>query len=132
MKMSKRIIGFVEITENAVVTHRDSYFFRNLSVVSVRRPFFAPAVLLSGPLALFVIGFGDLLYGREIAAIVIAILLMVLVGAKLGQLQLLSRDLKNTDLSGAVWGEHSTLQVARAEVVHALQVFSSHRGGADS
>lgn len=132
MKMSKWIIGFIEVKEDAVVTHRDSYFFRNLSVVSVRRPLFAPAVLLSGPLVLFVFGFGDLLYGREIAAIVIAILLMMLVGVKLGQLQLLSRDLKNTDLSHAVWAEHSTLQKARAEIVHALHVYSSQRDGADS
>ena len=39
------IFGSVSLNENAVVTHRDSYLLKSLSVVSVRRVFLAPGIL---------------------------------------------------------------------------------------
>ncbi len=48
------LIGSVKVEKDAVVTHRDSYLLANLTVVSVRRPFFAMAAMLGGLFA----GFG--------------------------------------------------------------------------
>ena len=115
------VFGSVEVTNKAVVTHRDSYLLATLTAVSVRRPFFAPTLIVSGALTLFAIGTFDLLYVAEMLALAVVIPLIVVAGAKFGQLQLLSRDLKNTELSGAVWGEHRALQKIRQQIVTALR-----------
>jgi len=120
------IIGSVSLSQNAVVTHRDSYLIKNLSVVSVRRPYLASAIFLSGAFAGFGIAFGDLLYGGEIAAIIGFLIVAIFAGSQIGQLSLLSRDLKGSELSGAVWGKHSSLQRIRMEIVTALH--SKHEG----
>jgi len=114
------IHGSVEVKDDAVITHRYSYLLQNLSVVSVRRPFLAPALVVGGAFTLFGLGFGDLLYAGEIITLCIAVPVILLFGFRAGQLQLLSRDLKNTELSGAVWGDHSALQSIRSEIVDAL------------
>jgi len=118
--MTNLIIGSVEVKDEVVVTHRDSYLLQNLSVVSVRRPFLAPACLVGGAFTVFGLGFGDLLYASEIITLCIVVPTIILLGFKTGQLQLLSRDLKNTELSGAVWGDHSALQSIRSKIVAAL------------
>lgn len=114
------IIGFVEVNKNAVVTHRDSYLLTNLSVVSVRRPFLVGAILLGGAFLGFGMAFGDLLFRHEIATITIASITAILVGSQVGQLSLLSRDLRGSELSGAVWGRYSSLQTIRTDIVTAL------------
>lgn len=114
------ILGSVTVNKNAVVTHRDSYLLTNLSVVSVRRPFLAGAILLGGTFLGFGIAFGDLLYNHEIATISAVSITAILVGSQVGQLSLLSRDLRGSELSGAVWGRYSSLQIIRGEIVTAL------------
>lgn len=114
------ILGSVKVNKNAVVTHRDSYILANLSVVSVRRPFLAGAMLLGGAFVGFGMAFGDLLYNHEIATITITSITAILVGSQVGQLSLLSRDLRGSELSGAVWGRYSSLQTIRTDIVTAL------------
>lgn len=120
------ILGSVEVENDAVITHKDDYFFATLTVVSVRRPFFAPTLIVSGALTLFAIGTFDLLYVSEMLALAVVIPSIVVAGAKLGQLKLLSRDLKNTELSGAVWGEHEALQKVRRKIVQKMQARGRH------
>ena len=114
------IIGSVEVNKNAVVTHRDSYLLTNLSVVSVRRPFLAGATLLGGAFVGFGMAFGDLLYNHEITTISAVSIAAILAGSQVGQLSLLSRDLRGSELSGAVWGRYSNLQTVRSDIVTAL------------
>lgn len=118
------ILGSVTVNKNAVVTHRDSYLLTNLSVVSVRRPFLAGAVLLSGAFLGFGMAFADLLYNHEIATISVVSIAAILAGSQVGQLLLLSRDLRGSELSGAVWGRYSSLQTIRTDIVTALYVAS--------
>ncbi len=121
------IIGSVKIGNRAVVTHRDSYLIANLSVVSVRRPYLAGAILLGGAFSGFGFAFSDLLYANEIIAIAGLSFAAIIAGSQIGQLSLLSRDLKGSELSGAVWGRHSSLQHIRMEIVAALH--SKPEGG---
>ncbi|MCP4195974.1 MAG: hypothetical protein GY762_02395 [Proteobacteria bacterium] len=114
------IFGFIRVNKNAVETHRDSYRLANLSVVSVRRPYLAGAMLLGSAFTGFGFAFGDLLYTGEIISITGLSLAAIIAGSQVGQLSLLSRDLKGTELSGAVWGRHSSLQLARRKIVEAL------------
>ena len=120
------IIGSVSLKNGAVITHRDSYLIKNISVVSVRRPYLAGAMLLGGAFSGFGFAFGDLLYMGEIITITGLSVAAIIAGAQIGQLSLLSRDLKGTELSGAVWGWHSSLQRIRNEIMAALH--TKHEG----
>ncbi|MCB1465160.1 MAG: hypothetical protein H6882_11705 [Rhodobiaceae bacterium] len=114
------IFGSLDVRGNAVVTHRDSYLLQNLSVVSVRRPMLPASLMIGGGLIGFTIAFGDLLYVREIATILGASAASLVVGTMLGQLKLLSRDLRGSELSGVVWGHAATLNTIRAQIVERL------------
>ena len=119
--MSDWILGSVSVTNKAVVTHRDSYLLQTLTAVSVRRPLLVPAIVISAALVMFALGTFDLLYWSEFIGLALVIAVSLIAGTKLGQLQLLSRDLKNTELSGAIWGHHAALQTVRSQIVAAMQ-----------
>ncbi|WP_299500474.1 hypothetical protein [uncultured Roseobacter sp.] len=115
------IVGKVEITGRAVQTHRDSYMLSQLSVVSVRRPFLAVSMLFSVGSLGFGWSFVDLLYPEEIIAILAFVLLAPLIGLCVGQIQLLSRDLRGSELSGMIWGTYGHLNRVRREISLAMQ-----------
>jgi len=114
------IIGFVKLENGAVIPHRDSYLLKNLSVVSVRRPFLGGAILLGVAFGGFSIAFGDLLYPVEIASILGLSTFAIIAGVQVGQLKLLSRDLRGSELADAIWGQYSSLNHIRAKIVQSL------------
>ncbi len=114
------IFGSVSVNENAVVTHRDSYLLKSLSVVSVRRVFLAPGLLFGAGFTGFGIAFSDLLYPSEIITIFSAVIAAIITGAQVGQLKLLSRDLRGSELSGVIWGRYSALNKIRTEIIQKL------------
>lgn len=118
------IIGSVQVSENAITTHRDTYLLAHVSVVSVRRPFLSAALLIAGGLSGFTLAFADLLYAGEIITLASVIVFLAVVGSQLGQLKLLSRDLRGSDLSDAVWGHYGHLNAIRREIAskrHSLE-----------
>ncbi|MEL7281863.1 MAG: hypothetical protein AAGK79_16005 [Pseudomonadota bacterium] len=117
--MSKRIFGWVTVDGMAVTTHRDTYLLPSVTAVSVRRPFFAASLALGGALSVFGLGTADILQADELIALCVSVPVIVLLGARLGQLKLLSRDLKNTELADAVWGDYAELQKVRREIADA-------------
>ncbi|MFA6965230.1 hypothetical protein [Bosea sp. (in: a-proteobacteria)] len=116
------IVGSLTIdpARGAVHTHRDSYLIDTLTAVSVRRPLLPAGFVFGTGLAGFGIAFGDLLYPGEIAALAIAAVLALASGWQIGRLALLSRDLRGSELSGAIWGRHAALQRIRSEIVAAI------------
>jgi hypothetical protein len=116
------IIGSLTIdsAQGAVHTHRDSYLIATLTAVSVRRPLLAPGLVFGVGLAGFGLAFGDLLYPGEIAALTLFAATALTTGWQIGRLSLLSRDLRGSELSGAIWGRHAALQSIRAEIVAAI------------
>ena len=114
------ILGSINITKRAVSTHRDSYLLENLSVVSVRRPFLASAAIIGGGLACFAAGFADLLYAHELALLAGVLIMAALLGSQVGQLKLLSRDLRGSELSGAIWGQYAQLNQIRMQIIAAI------------
>lgn len=123
------ILGHVVVDGHAVVTHRDSYLLETLSVVSVRRPFFASGLLLGSAFAGFTAVFADLLYASEIGTTLGLSLAAPLVLSQVGQLKLLSRDLRGSELSGVVWGCYASLNRIRRDIVATLL---ARRSGAAS
>ncbi|SDU42463.1 hypothetical protein [Stappia sp. ES.058] len=122
------IFGHLHIDERSVSTHRDSYLLPTLSVVSVRRPLLAPALILAGGISGFAAAFSDLLYPGEIEACIGIAIGAAFSGFHLAQLQLLSRDLRGSELTGAVWGTRGELDAKRREIVAALPVAASNGG----
>ncbi|MEM7667968.1 MAG: hypothetical protein AAF317_02310 [Pseudomonadota bacterium] len=116
------IIGTINVTDRAVVTHRDSYILGHITVASARRPFLVPGLMFAAGLCGFAIAFADLLYDYEMIVIGVAALLCLIVGKTLGQLQLLSRDLRGSELSGAVYGSYRELNRIRREIADAVEV----------
>jgi len=114
------IIGSVNIENGAVVTHRDSYLLKSLSVVSVRRPFLGGAILLGSSFGGFSVAFFDLLFPGEIATIFGLSAFAIITGVQVGQLKLLSRDLRGSELADAIWGQYSSLNLIRMRIVQSL------------
>jgi len=119
------IFGFVDVdAENASVnTHRDSYLLETLTVVSVRRPFLAGGLLFGLGFMGFAAVFGDLLYTGEVAMVFACAALVLVAGWQTGQLKLLSRDLRGSELSGVVWGRYADLNRVRGEIVRVIGAY---------
>lgn len=115
------IFGTVEATDETVETHKDSYVLSSLTVVSVRRPFLPAGIMFGLGGSAFALSFGDLLYLWEFVALIVFVGVSFTVGVVLGQIQLLSRDLQGSDLSGMIWGTYGDLQKVRKEIGAALK-----------
>lgn len=122
------ILGTVRVAGNAVETHRDSYLLAQLSVISVRRPLLGGGCLFATGASAFALAFGDLLYPGEIAALAGFALCAVLAGFVIGRIQLLSRDLRGSELSCMIWGTYGHLNRIRREIGNALQARARTEG----
>lgn len=111
---------FVDKERGTLDTHRDSYLLDTLTVVSVRRPLLAPSALLAGAAIAFSLSFGDLLFAHEIALLVCASIVLIFLGWQIGQLKLLSRDLRGSELSDAIWGRYGRLNAVRRQITSAM------------
>jgi hypothetical protein len=114
------IFGSVTVTSRAVETNRDSYLLENLSVISTRRPYLGAAIFFAFGFGGFAAAFADLLYAHEIKMIIGACAVILMGAVWLGQLKLLSRDLRGSELSGVIWGSYHHLNRVRRDVVVAL------------
>lgn len=114
------VFGSVTVTSRAVETNRDSYLLENLSVISTRRPYLGAAMFFTLGFGGFAAAFADLLYAHEMRIIIVACTIILMGALWLGQLKLLSRDLRGSELSGVIWGSYRHLNRIRRDVVVAL------------
>jgi len=121
------IFGRCDITRDVVETHNDSYMLASITTVSARRPFLGASVMMSLCLMGFSLSFGDLLYPHEIALSAAVASFLLGVGFWLGELKLLSRDLKGSDLSTAIWGSYSHINRIRRTVAKAARSAEKER-----
>ena len=115
------IFGTISLGDGALITHRDSYRLETLSVVSVRRPLLAPAILFALGFGGFILAFADLLYVHEMILLGGLIAAGLKSGLWLGQLKLLSRDLRGSDLSDVIWGSYAALNRSRRQIMSAMR-----------
>lgn len=116
------IIGHAEVKDGELITHRDSYALSTITAVSVRRPYLAGNALLALGLGGFALQFRDLLYPEELGFLAGFAASLLLIGLLAARLSLLSRDLRGSELSSAVWGAPGDLHRIRREITAAHQV----------
>ncbi|MEM8625375.1 MAG: hypothetical protein AAGG47_17885 [Pseudomonadota bacterium] len=115
------IFGSVRLHGRAVETHRDSYLLSTLTVISVRRPFLVGGALFALGSGGFAAAFRDLLYPAELVGIGVFAVLSLLVGLRLAQIQLFSRDLRGSELAGMIFGTYGHLNRVRHEITDAMR-----------
>lgn len=113
------IFGTLIIDGEALHTHRDTYLVKGLSVISVRRPFLPIGATIAAGAGGFGAAYADLLWSGELAAIAALSTAALVAGLKVGQLNLLSRDLRGSELMGAIYGTYGHLNRLRREIVAA-------------
>lgn len=119
------IIGSITVDDGSVNTRNKSYLLHDLSVVAVHHPFWGMAVLYGVGLGGFATAFADLLYFSEMATLILAAFLIVMAGWHVGQLKLLSRDLRGSELSDVIWGSYSELNHLRRQIAVAMRAVKS-------
>ena len=110
------IAGSYQITDSAIITHKDSYRLATITTVSVRRPFLPAAVIFGLGGACFLIAFFDLLYLHERVWIAGSMIGFFGFSLACGQIHLLSRDLKGSELSGMLFGTFGHLNRLRRAI----------------
>ncbi|WP_386627504.1 hypothetical protein [Sulfitobacter geojensis] len=114
------IIGSYDIYPCLLETHNDSYTLSRGTHVSARRPFVAGGVILSILLGGFGMAFHDLLYVHEWGVLAASIAACLTAGLNVGQLTLVNRELRGSDLSTALWGTYGHLNLIRREIAAAI------------
>ena len=115
------IFGTLKLRGNSLKTRNDVYVLDGISVVSTRRPFFSTGISLAGLLTLFGIGTVDLLYAGELILLVSLAVTSLTFGLIIGQLRLVSRDLRNSPIADAVYGTYGHLSRERLKIAAAVQ-----------
>lgn len=115
------IIGKLEIGDTALHTHNDSYVLGGISAVSTRRPFLTTGFMIGGLCTVMGLGFYDILFPGELLALASIAVTSILVGAAIGQLRLVSRDLRGSPIADAVYGTYSELNRKRREIAAAVE-----------
>lgn len=114
------IIGSYDIRSGLLETHNDSYTLSRGTHVSARRPFLAGGLMMALLLGGFSATFHDLLYVHEWAALAASAVTCLTVGLKVGQLTLVNRELRGSELSTALWGTYGHLNLIRREIAAAI------------
>lgn len=117
--------GEFYIKNKAVHTHNDTYILSNVTAISARRPFLSASFLIAVLTFGFVASFFDLLYPAEIIGIGIGVTACLFAGLWLGQLQLLSRDLRGSELGTAIWGSYRELNQIRRQIADEITCTAS-------
>ena len=115
------VFGKIRLGETALHTHNDSYVLDSISAVSTRRPFLSASLMIAG----FTVGFGwsfmDILSFGELLALFSVALLSAVGGLTIGQLRLISRDLRGSPIADAVYGTYSHLNHLRPQIADAAE-----------
>ncbi|MEM9699409.1 MAG: hypothetical protein AAF943_11525 [Pseudomonadota bacterium] len=115
------VFGTLELRGNSLKTHNDVYVLDGISLVSTRRPFLSSGLSFAGLLTLFGAGTIDLLYAGELLLIIGLVAVSAAIGLCIGQLRLVSRDLRGSPMGDAVYGTYGHLKGERLRIADAVQ-----------
>lgn len=122
------VFGKLILSETALHTHNDSYILEGIKAIKTSRPFLSSGVMISALAIIFGIGFSDILDVGELAALGAVSCTSLILGFKIGQLRLISRDLAGAKATDAVYGTYERLNHERRKIAAAIEQVKS--GGA--
>ena len=122
------VFGTLNIGETSLHTHNDSYILEGIKAVSTSRPFLSSGVMISALTTVMGVGFADILYAGELTAVGAVASVSLILGMKIGQLRLISRDLAGAQATDAVYGTYAHLNRERRKIAAAVEQVKS--GGA--
>ena len=122
------VFGKLNLSDTALHTHNDSYILEGIKAIKTSRPFLSSGVMISALAIIFGIGFADILYVVELAALGAVSCTSLILGFKIGQLRLISRDLSGAKATDAVYGTYARLNHERLKIAAAIEQVKS--GGA--
>ncbi|MGH1330688.1 MAG: hypothetical protein ACRBBK_07385 [Paracoccaceae bacterium] len=99
-----------KIDGRTLTTHRSRFLLDRITASDVQRPLLSMASVPTIGATAFTVGFADILYAGEIVALLGSACAWVLLSASIGQLKLVSSDLRGSEVSGAVWGSYRHLK----------------------
>lgn len=121
------IFGKLEIGRT-LETHKDNFILTGITAISTRRPFLSAGLMVGGLCATLGMGFRDILWSGELLALSCIAVASVTVGLSIGQLRLVSRDLRGSPIADAVYGTYAHLNRKRREIADAIE--RANAGGA--
>lgn len=110
------IFDTAKIEGRTLTTHRSRFLLDRITASDVQRPLLSIAIVPSIGAFAFTVGFGDILYAGEIATILGGTMAWVLLSAGIGQLKLVSSDLRGSEVFGAVWGSYRHLKSIHRDI----------------
>lgn len=115
------VFGTLELSSTSLTTHNDVYVLDGIRLVSTRRPLLSSCMTFAGLLAIFGLGTFDLLFTGELLLLLCLITSSVALGLNLGQLRLVSRDLRGSPMADAVYGTYGHLKHERLRIADAMR-----------
>lgn len=109
-------IDTARIQGNSLATHRSSFLLDRITAADVQRPLLSISAIPATGACAFCVAFADILYTGEIVAVVCVVAIALMAGASVGQLKLVSSDLRGSDVSGAIWGSYRHLQDIHSQI----------------
>ena len=97
---------------------RTSYDIAKISAVDVNRPLLIPGIGGGALTGAFLWSFGDILTPAEILTGLVVASLALGLGLTVGQMRLVSRDLRGTRLADRIIGFYPALNRLRPEILH--------------
>ncbi|MEM8634386.1 MAG: hypothetical protein AAGF33_05355 [Pseudomonadota bacterium] len=116
------VFGKLTIGKAALHTHNDSYALRSITALSTRRPFLVAGGLISGVSAGFAFSFSDILTEAELLSALTISGFGLAIGVGIGQLTLISRDLRGSPMAESVYGSYRHLNRVRPAILEAADM----------
>ena len=110
------ILGTLDVKDGQLFTKNGNYQLDVVSVISTRRPFLSSGLTMTALLSLFGLGAYDILKVSELVALTVVIGIALAASLTIGQLHLVSRDLRGSPMADAVWGSYRRLNAERRKI----------------
>ena len=104
------------IKGNTLLTHRSSFLLERITAADIQRPLLSISIIPAMGGCTFCLAFMDILYAGEIVTIIGGIVATLICTASVGQLKLVSGDLRGSEVSGAVWGRYRHLKSIHQDI----------------
>lgn len=110
------IFGRYEIKNGNFRAHRNTYIKLENFTVAIDPQFRAPSFCFAAAILFFSWSFFDILHAEEIRTLIGIAIVLALFGWRFGRIQIINRDLKNTQQSCALYGTLGSLERVRSEI----------------